>query len=342
MPPRPQPLRVDLYGLAIELACDVADLEPEIGRVLGSFRIASFGPRVQPTTGLIRSYNESDVLRHLSPQARRVMLANESAELYEDGERFWVIDDRWGMVEINLLKSQWRAWLLPHPRVDAVRAAEAAVLWPLAQLLRAKGLYLLPAASVARNGFGLLMLSPLGLAPELATLVRAGYRVIGQRWTALREREGRIEMLHLPGVVERPVSPRMRLAGAGERTALQATWIDLSHEHYGCELASATCDGVFVIARGRRPTAHLRRLGDDGLDALRAGWPIEELHPLRRHGQLPAKLAARCACYEAALSREPGDLLGLMGALPQRGTGINVTVNAKRPPLMLDPRAVAV
>lgn len=329
---RTQPLRFDIYGLAIELACEVADLEPEIGRVLGSFRVASLAQRGQPTTGTVKPYNEAEVVRHLSPNARRVMLPHESGELYEDGERFWMIDDRWGMVEINLLKRQWRAWLLPRPRVDAVRAVEAVLLWPLAQLLRAKGLYLLPAASVVRNGLGLLLLSPLGLAPELTALVRAGYRVIGQRWSALRERDGRIEMLHLPGMVERPISPRMRLPGERDATP---TWTDLAHEHCGCELSHGTCDGVFVIARGRRPTAHLRRVGDSALDVIRSGWPIEELHPLRRHGQLPAKLAARCTCYEVALSRDPNDLLGLMAALPERGTGIGQPA-PKRPPLMLE------
>jgi hypothetical protein len=339
MPPSTQPLRFELHGLAVEIACDVPELEPELRRVLGGFQVTGIRDRVQPTTGSIKPYNEADVLRHLSPRARRVTLANESGELYEDGERFWLIDDRWGMVEINLLKSQWRAWLLPpHGRVDAVRRAEMAVVWPLAQLLRAKGLYLLPAASVVRNGFGILMLSPLGLAPELTALVRAGYRVVGQRWTALRERDGRIEMLHLPGMLERPVSPRMRLATSD----LSPTWIDLAREHCGCEVAQGACDGVFVVARGRRPTAHLRQLRDEALDAVRGGWPIEELHPLRRHGQLPAKLAAKCACYEVALSRDPSDLLDLMSALPQRGTGITVTTTIKRPPVSAERRAIAV
>ena len=338
MPTHALALRFALHNLAVEIECDVPALESELRRVLGAFRVPQFAERCHPTTGSIKPYNEADVLRHLSPRAQRVMLGSDSSELYEDGERFWMIDDRWGMVEINLLKSQWRAWLLPHARVDAVRLAEAAVMWPMAQLLRAKGLYLLPAASVVRNESGILLLSPLGMAPELSTLVRAGYRVIAQRWTALRERDGRIEMLHLPGVVERPVPPQMRMVGARAATA---TWTDLAHEHCGCEVSGGACASVFVIARGRRPKAHLRQLGDGALNAVRAGWPIEELHPLRRHGQLPAKLAAKCACYEVGLSRDPNDLLRLMAALPQRGTGITLPA-PKRPPLMLERMAVAV
>jgi hypothetical protein len=316
----------------MEIDCDVSGLGPELGRLLGGFRVDAFEDRCQPTCGSIRAYREADVLRHLSPGARRVWLADESRELYEDGERFWMIDDRWGMVEINLLKSQWRAWVLPNAQIDAVRCAEAAILWPMAQLLRAKGLFLLPAASVARNGLGILLLSPLGLAPELSALVRAGWRVIGQRWTALRERDGNVEMLHLPGLIERPVSPRMRLTTSAAEPSSSA-WMDLAHDHCGCELSRGTCDGVFVISRGRRPTAHLRQLHEDALDAIRAGWPIEELHPLRRYGQLPAKLASKCAAYEVALSRDPHDLLALMGALPQRGTGITVTTYVKRLPM---------
>ena len=339
MTPRTEPQRFSVHGIAPEIDCQVPALEPELTRLLGGFRVASFAQRCQPTFGSIRPYSKPDVLRHLSSSARRVTLAHDqSGELYEDGERFWLIDDRWGMVEINLLKSQWRAWLLPHARVDAVRRAEAAMMWPMAQLLRAKGLYLLPAASVVRNGFGLLLLSPLEMAPELMVLVRAGCRVIGQRWTALREQDGKLEMLHLPGLVDRSATPYMRLASPGQDAP--TAWCDLAHDHYGCELSRGACDAVFVIARGRRPQARLRALRENAAEAIRAGWPIEELHPLRRHGQLPAKLAAKCAAYEVELSRDPHDLLRLMNALPQRGTGISVSINrAVVPPAR---RAVAV
>jgi len=105
--------------------------------------------------------------------------------------------------------------------------------------------------------------------------------------------------------------------------------MDLSRAHLNCEQRRATCDGVFVIARGRRPAVHLRPLNGDSLDAIRAAWPIAELHPMRRHGQLPAKLAATCACYDIALSRDPDDVVGLLGALPARGTGITVTTYVK-------------
>ena len=52
------------------------------------------------------------------------------------------------------------------------------------------------------------------------------FRVIGQSWTALREENGRIELLHLPGQVQRPQAPRLG-ASFADRTAM---WIDTVSE----------------------------------------------------------------------------------------------------------------
>jgi hypothetical protein len=41
------------------------------------------------------------------------------------------------------------------------------------------------------------------------------------------------------------------------------------------------------------------------------------------------------------LSRDAHDLPALLGALPQRGTGIQVTTHVRRPPMMLQRNAVA-
>src|SRR5581483_10770081 len=108
---------------------------------------------------------------------------------------------RWGLSELNLLKGQFRSWVLPHPSIEPYRVFEMAVLWPLAQLLRAKGLHLLPGISVARSGWGMLLISPFSIELELSALVRAGFKVIGQHWTILREEDNRVAMLHLPGQI---------------------------------------------------------------------------------------------------------------------------------------------
>src|SRR6266850_416922 len=122
-------------------------------------------------------------------------------------------------------------------------APEIEHLWPMAQLLRARGLYLLPAASVAFADRSFLLITPFGIEPELTTLIRGGYRIIGQSWTAVKEYEGRFSMMNFPGYVQRSVPPGMRLSGADSIP----TWIDLMHEHYGAEQRAGWCDAVLIV-----------------------------------------------------------------------------------------------
>jgi hypothetical protein len=232
--------------------------------------------------------------------------------LYQEAERFWMVDDRWGLCEVNVLKGTWRSWVLPHPTLDPVRVAEMAVLWPVAQLLRHKGLYLLPAASAVRGDFAVLVISPFNLEGELRALINAGYDIVGQRWTAVREDAGRIELLEMPGHVEREASPRLR-DGSG---APAPRWVDLTSEYCGVTRHAAFCDAVLVVEPSRRPHAHVTEIsGQRASDHLRRAWPIAELHPFRRHGQLSIKLAQRCKCYQAQLSRHPEDLLVLLDSV---------------------------
>jgi hypothetical protein len=305
--------RFSLHGASVELICEVPALFGQIEHLLGGFRVMGFPQGLAPVSGFVRKYSEAEVLKRLSPTARRVSGAGELLELYEDGERFWVVDDRWGIAEINLLKAQWRSWVLPHAACDAVTCARRALLWPMAQLLRARGIWLIPAASVALGSRGMLILAPFGLEPELQGLIRAGYGVIGQSWTAIREQDGRIELLHLPGHVERPVPPGLRLASGDPAP----TWVDLMSLHAGAERRCGFCEAVFVVEPGRRPLAGVRPIDPSkSLHLLRSAWPIAELHPSRRHAQLPARLAQRCATYQLRLSREPRDLLKMLGNLP--------------------------
>ena len=85
---------------------------------------------------------------------------------------------------------------------DPVRTTDAAVHWPLAQLMARRGVQMVPGVAIARENFGVLLLGELSLEPELTALITAGYRVIGQRWVALQEEAGGIAMLHLPGHVQ--------------------------------------------------------------------------------------------------------------------------------------------
>jgi hypothetical protein len=316
--------------LAIDVACEVPSLNIGIDRALGEFTTAEWPDGFTPTHGCLRPYDQTVVLRHLSPSA--ISIASESGmELYQEAERFWLIDDRWGLAEINLLKSQWQSWILPDPMMDAAEIVERAVLWPLSQLLRSKGLYLLPATSVARAGWGMLILSPYGLEPELQALLRASFRIVGQRWTCLREEDGQIAMLHVPAPLQ-ITTPARTLDAAST-----STWQDVTAEKCGAIQNHAFCDAVMIVESGRRPVARLRPLPRaNAVSALRKAWSIEELHPQRRLGQMHAKLAQLCQCAEAQLSRRPGDILDLtdhLRKLPRRpaASKLQVTLDARRP-----------
>ena len=319
--------RFALHGSAIGISSAVPALAGQIEHLFGDFRVAQWPQRTVPVTGTIWPYEQSHVLKHLSQSARRVPTQSDLLELYEDEERFWLVDDRWGIAEMNLMKGQWRSWVLPKPAIDETRVAQQAILWPMAQLLRARGIYLVPAASVAFADRSFLVISPFGLEPELTTLIRGGYRIIGQSWTAIREDEGRFSLLNMPGEVERPIPPGMRLAGSGEATP---TWTDLMREFCGVEQHHGWCDAVLIATAGRRVTASVRPL-DRGTAAqvLRGAWPIFELHPSRRHGQLPARLAQKVPCYQLKLSREPRDLLRILGSLPTPHAGTTSVIQAE-------------
>ena len=310
--------RHTLHGAAVGLTCFVDALRAEVEHLLGEFRVAQWGLGAVPVSGTLWPYEQSHVLKHLSQSARRMMCHSAAAgmELYEEGERFWLVDDRWGIAEMNLLKGQWRSWILPACSIDPVRCAALAMLWPMAQVLRARGVYLAPAASVALGNRAFLMLAPFGIERELSALIRGGYRVIGQSWTALREECGRFSMLRLPGYVERSTAPGMRLIGDVPRE-----WVDLTQENIGAEQGQGWCDAVLIVDPARRPRANVRLL-DRGraVQTLRSAWPIFELHPNRRHGQLPARLAQGTPCYELQLSREPRDLLKILATLPTPAT----------------------
>jgi hypothetical protein len=313
--------RYAVHGLSVELDCAVPEVSAEAGRMLGAFAVAGWPEGFTPVGGTVRAYDTAQVVRHVSPTARPLP-AQRSAdleELYEEDERFWLVDERWGMVEVNFLKGTWRSWVLPRPQLDPVRCAERAVLWPMAQLLRARGLHLLPAVSAVRDGFAFLLLCPFGADPELTALARAGYKIIGQRWTAVREEDGRLALLHLPGRIERGfAAPFLQRPGSGTGGAPSpdSGWVDLNAMFPGSAQLHAFCDAVLVADAGRRPHARATSLdAPDALHLLRRAWPIVELHPSRRHSALPLKLSQQCACAEVQLSRNSAELLDLLEGL---------------------------
>jgi hypothetical protein len=270
---------------------------------------------------------------------------DELITLFQRGEHFWMLDERWGLCEMDLLRGTWRSWVLPRPRVNSMRCAELAALWPLAQLLRGRGMHLVPAASVRRGNWGALLLCPYALEPELTLLVRHGYQLVGQRWTAIVERAGPPVLLRMPGWVERPEGRRRgvdqargrslgrrRDAWLGEMPPLgpagrlglpeQVECVDLagdasmSQGHTAHPPASAACDAVVIVQPGRTTEARCRDLQPaDAAAEIRRAWPIPDLHPARITSPLPARLAGTSQCARVHLGRDPASLVRVLDEL---------------------------
>src|SRR5205814_3217508 len=108
----PQTLRhrLCIHGLAVELRCDVPQLDAAIDRAFGEFAVPQWPDGFVPVSGTIRPFEQAQVLRHLSSTAAPVPTTSPVLELFQECERFWAIDDCWGICEINLLKGQWQSW----------------------------------------------------------------------------------------------------------------------------------------------------------------------------------------------------------------------------------------
>lgn len=330
--------RYILHGPPVEIDCAAPGIDDSIKAALRDFDVSEWPPGFTPAHGAILPYDSEQVLRRLSPTAKHIAGCDGLFEVYEDAERYWLVDERWGMCEINMLKGEWRSWVLPHLKVDATICVEGAVLWPMAQLLRAKGIFLVPAVSAVRDGWAALIICPYSLEQELALMIRAGYKLIGQRWTALREEDDRIAMLHMPGAVERAAGiRRLRLAG-GEQE--QPMWVDLSLEYPGSWQNHAFCDAVVIVEAGRRAQTALAEIEPAAAaETLRRSWPIIDLHPQRRHCQMPSRLAALARTAQVQLSRSPKQVLDVLDALRSAPVGRATASGTGQPMLALTPWA---
>jgi hypothetical protein len=307
-------VKLSLHGPAVELTCDVPTIRSRVAQVLGRFQVDELPETLGLIRGSVRPYNEAEVIRRLPLMAQPLHRPGELTEIYAHEERFWTIDDRWGMCEINLLRGQWQSWVLAQAKMDSMRLLDAAVLWPMSQLLKHRGLHLIPAASVVRGGMGIVLLSAVGLGPELAMLMAGGFRLVGQRWTILREQQENIELLHVPGAVE-----RLAAAPFGQ---VDCEWEDLSTHRADSEQRQAMCSAGMIVEAARRPRAHLDLLeAEDAAESLRRVWPIPELHLHRRHAHFAVQVSQLCPCFRLQLSREPRDILMLLNSLQTAAAG---------------------
>ncbi|HWE96606.1 MAG TPA: hypothetical protein VG269_21785 [Tepidisphaeraceae bacterium] len=304
-------LKFALHGPAVVLDNAVPALDAAIDSLLAPFAVPGWPEGFLPASGVIRPFDQSEVQRCLSPTARHLTRTPGLMDIYEEGERFWIADDRWGIAEINLLRAQWRSWILPRPALDPFRIVEAAILWPLAQLLRSRGVHLLPATSAVRDGFAFLLICPFSPDPELTALTTEGYKIIGRRWTALREEDGRVALLHLPGWAPNRTTPSLRLS-----LHTRSPWKESAPGLPTPWQNHAFCDAVLIGEAARRPSASLKETSPaEAAQFLRQSWPILELHPARRQSVMPARLSQGCTCHALQLSQNPKDLPPLLHLL---------------------------
>jgi hypothetical protein len=323
--PRAPVLRLNLHGQAVDIRCSLPGLRQILLDLLRGLAVAELPEGFHPVDARLDEYDDRSVARMVSGNARRICAVGGIAELWGDGERFWMLDESWGICEINLLRRSWRACLLPRALNDPYRTLDHALFWPLSQLLVRNEILLVPGASVIHRGRGVLLLAPFDLEPELHVYARSGRAVISQRWSALRFDEGKPLLLTTPGRLERFTPPHRGQL----RSALGPTWYDLTGL-FGSK-PYAWCDVIVVVDPARRSNPSVRTLrGGTGSDTLRTAWPVPEVMPGHASGRLLGALAHHATIVRAEFSRDASQLQSLLSRIePSRAsTSVSTAVAA--------------
>jgi hypothetical protein len=305
-------------------------------RLLRPFTDNASGPQSLCSRGIIKKFNSEEVLRSVTPAAVCVGRVDNLAEIYALDERFWLVDERWGICQLNLLKHEWRSWVLDrspggmnsagrsksaiaNSAPGASEILESAVLWPLAQLLKIRGVELIPAISILRGGWAAIILTPYGIDREILRLQRDGYSLIGPRWTALAIREDGVTLLPFPDPRATEIDPPAGISSSLCDSEIALTKTPLLGSESGF-LPEALCQAVFIIEPGRRAVTRGRTLASaEETELLRRAWPITELPPRRkRPGSVAGKLACQCRCVSVQLSRQEEDFFQLVESARRR------------------------
>ena len=305
-------LHFALHGYGVSLDVRAPQLLPVAGAILAPM-LEDHLPVRSTIEGAVLPYDEADVLRHVASDAERLEEVDPLLELYRsrDGERFWLVDERWGLCEINLLKRSFRSWILAEPSCDAVRLFESVIWWPMSHLLRGFGLHLIPAAALGTAGKGVLILSPFDVGPEVQAVADAGVGVIAQRWTVLRqEADERVSLLWLPGRTELTPAPRLLSSGPADASG----WVDAAA---GRTCHHAYCDLVLVVEPMRRTQASDTPVtAAAARELLKQIWPIPQLSagasPTAPTHLLAAALAKTSPVHKVRLSRRGTDLAQML------------------------------
>ncbi len=305
----------DFHGLWVRVENAFPMARAWLDRLCDSFPT---GQTARPfaAVGTIKTFDPSEVLRNVTPSAALVGLTADLAQIFACDERFWLVDDRWGICQINLLKHQWRSWVLPAPSADPIRCAEGAMLWPMAQLLKARGLEFIPATSIQKDGWGALILCPWALDSEIERLETLGYQVIGRHWSAVQTTTSRPRLLAVP--VLRGDAP------------LQ----DFDRP--------VDCSAVMIVEPGRRAVTRGRALAcSEASTLLHRAWPIAELPPNRRRQSSAAMLLARQSrCMSVQLSKREADFVQFVESARSKTVGARKVVVAVNPAIRRSSHAI--
>jgi hypothetical protein len=287
-----RPAFLSLHGLGLSLHCEHPVVCRAADAMLGHLAEAAL-PFPAVAQGEVCDYDGDSVLRHVSRDSIHVAADDADGhpllELYRTptGDRWWLVDERWGLCEIDLVRSRWTSFVLPQPNLDGRRLVEQAIYWPMSHLLRRRGLHLLPAASFGETTaegrrVGALLLSPFDPQPEVHAAASAGFGVIGARWSALRLDNGRPMLLALPG---------------GDASLPR--------------VASAPAE-VLMLAdpmRRQRPAATTLS-GSETRRMLLHAWPMPTLGAT---DPMPGRLAETCVARRVRLSRDGTGLTQTLG-----------------------------
>ena len=269
------PELISLHGHGVRLRIDHPVVARPAARVLAT--LAEEALPFEPIEGEVADFVHKRVMRHVADDAVRVHPGEPGHHpLYElfrspAGDRWWQVDERWGLSEIDLVRGRWRSFVLPAPRIDAMRLFEATVWWPMAHLLAGRGLHLVPASSLAGpDGGGTLILSP-GNDDREAAAAGPPVRVVGARWTAIRQDLRGLDLLAMPG------SP---LGSLDKRPLRLHT--DVAYFSPRCQATCrrARCRQILIATPDRGDSiSSTPILGTGRLAALRRAWPMPTLSP---------------------------------------------------------------
>src|SRR5579872_3018323 len=113
----PVPIKYDfsLHGAAIRLANSCGTLDEQIRFFLHPFVTTRRTAQLNELHGEICPFDVADVTHSLSQAAGSERRSDDLVEIYSLAEKHWIVDDRWGVCEIDQLKRRWRCWILPNP-----------------------------------------------------------------------------------------------------------------------------------------------------------------------------------------------------------------------------------